>query len=72
MSQLLTELLNQNDDNIGGWFLLGEALLQRGEATRARAAFVRASRCSIDDAVGIDGSALRWAAARRAEDLVGD
>jgi chemotaxis methyl-accepting protein methylase len=68
---LLTELLNGNDDNIGGWFLLGEALLQRGESAQARAAFIRASRCRVTDAAGIDGSALRWAAARRAEGLLG-
>jgi chemotaxis protein methyltransferase CheR len=67
---LLTELLNSAPDDIEGWFLLGESLLQRGEATQARAAFIRASRCSATASAGIDASALRWAAVRRAQALL--
>jgi chemotaxis protein methyltransferase CheR len=67
---VLTTLLNSEPDNIGAWFLLGEALLQREEPAQARAAFARASRCTPQDASGVDGEALRWAAARRAEALL--
>ena len=67
---VLTELLNVEPDNIAAWFLLGEALLQREEAAQARAAFVRASRCT-PQASGVDGEALHRAAIRRAEALVG-
>jgi chemotaxis protein methyltransferase CheR len=69
---LLTELLNCEPDNVGGWFLLGEALNLRGETSQARAAFVRASRCTARETSGIDGEALKWAAARRAEALLGE
>jgi cytochrome c-type biogenesis protein CcmH/NrfG len=67
---LLTALLNTEPDNIGAWFLLGEALLQREEPAQARAAFARASRCTPHEASGVDGDALQWAAARRAESLL--
>jgi chemotaxis protein methyltransferase CheR len=67
---LLTELLNSESDNIGAWFLLGEALAQREEASQARAAFLRASRCTPDAASAVDGQALKWAAIRRAEALI--
>jgi chemotaxis protein methyltransferase CheR len=67
---LLTELLNHEPDNVGAWFLLGEALSLRGELSQARAAFVRASRCTARETSGVDGEALRWAAARRAEALL--
>jgi chemotaxis protein methyltransferase CheR len=66
---VLTELLNADPDHIAAWFLLGEALLQREEAAQARAAFVRASRCT-PQASGVDGEALKSAAIRRAESLV--
>jgi len=67
---LLTELLNKEPDNIGAWFLLGEVLVLREEAAQARAAFLRASRCTPDGASGIDGQVLKWAAIRRAEALI--
>jgi predicted Zn-dependent protease len=67
---VLTGLLNTDPDNIGAWFLLGEALLQREESAQARAAFARASRCTPHEASGVDGQALKWAAARRAEALL--
>ena len=63
----LTALLDSDPDDMAGWFLLGEVLIQRGERSQARAAFLRASRCSVRDANGIDGSGLKWASARRAE-----
>jgi chemotaxis protein methyltransferase CheR len=63
---LLTTLLDRNPDFGAGWFLLGEALCQRGELAQARAAFLRASRSTPNDEGGIDGEALRAAAARRA------
>jgi chemotaxis protein methyltransferase CheR len=66
---VLTELLNAEPDNIAAWFLLGEALLQREEPAQARAAFLRAARCT-PHASGVDGEALKWAAVRRAEALV--
>ena len=66
---VLTELLNAEPDNIAAWFLLGEALLQREQGAQARAAFLRAARCT-PQAFGVDGQALKWAAIRRAEALV--
>lgn len=67
--QILTSTLDAEPDNIGAWFLLGEALLLRGEGAQARAAFARASRCTPRESAGIDGEALRMASARRAETI---
>ena len=64
--EVLTALLNGDPDNISGWFLLGEALLQRDERAQARAAFLRASRCTPSRAEDVDGEALRRAALSRA------
>lgn len=66
---VLTELLNRDSGNISGWFLLGEALLQRDERAQARAAFLRASRCDPARAEDVDGEALRRAALSRATAL---
>ncbi len=66
----LTGLLNAEPDDIEAWFLLGEALLQREQPVQARAAFLRASRCTPKQASGVDGQALKWAACRRAEGLL--
>ncbi len=63
---VLTDLLNAVPDDMAAWFLLGEALVQRGEASQARAAFVRAARCSPRDAT-IDGESIQWAAKLRAK-----
>jgi chemotaxis protein methyltransferase CheR len=68
---ILAELLNREPDHIAGWFLLGEALLQRGERSQARVAFTRASRCSPKLSGGVDGEALQRAATRRAFALDG-
>ncbi|WP_437757173.1 CheR family methyltransferase [Sorangium sp. So ce1389] len=67
--QVLSRLLNADPDHLEGWFLLGEALLARGERAQARAAFLRVLRCSTGGARGVDAEALRRAAARRAEAL---
>ncbi|WP_437928841.1 CheR family methyltransferase [Sorangium sp. So ce291] len=68
--QVLSGLLNADPDHLEGWFLLGEALLARGERAQARAAFLRVLRCSAGGARGVDDAeALRRAAARRAEAL---
>ncbi|WP_437308232.1 CheR family methyltransferase [Sorangium sp. So ce388] len=67
--QVLSGLLNADPEHLEGWFLLGEALLARGERAQARAAFLRALRCSTGGARGVDAEALRRAAARRAEAL---
>ncbi|WP_437509863.1 CheR family methyltransferase [Sorangium sp. So ce1099] len=67
--QVLSGLLNADPEHLEGWFLLGEALLVRGERAQARAAFLRALRCSTGGARGVDAEALRRAAARRAEAL---
>lgn len=66
---LLTSLLNKEPDSGAAWFLLGEALYQRGEIAQARAAFLRASRATPTDDSGIDGEAVRAAAARKARAL---
>lgn len=66
---VLTELLNGDPGHISGWFLLGEALLQRDERAQARAAFLRASRCDPSRAEDVDGEALRRAALSRATAL---
>jgi chemotaxis protein methyltransferase CheR len=66
---VLTQVLDAQPDSGPGWFLLGEALVLRGEVAQARAAFVRASRSTAGDANDIDLEALRWAAARRAQAL---
>jgi len=68
---ILAKLLNREPDHIAGWFLLGEALLQRGERSQARVAFTRASRCSPKLSGGVDGEALQRAATRRAVALDG-
>jgi chemotaxis protein methyltransferase CheR len=67
---VLAEWLNTNPDDIGGWFLLGEALLQRGEKAQARTAFIKASQCTPRHIDQIDGNAMRGAARRRAEELL--
>ncbi|WP_437653117.1 CheR family methyltransferase [Sorangium sp. So ce1182] len=67
--QVLSGLLNADPDHLEGWFLLGEALVVRGERAQARAAFLRVLRCSTGGARGVDAEALRRAAARRAEAL---
>ncbi|MGK3990322.1 CheR family methyltransferase [Sorangium sp. So ce136] len=67
--QVLSGLLNADPDHLEGWFLLGEALLARGERAQARAAFLRVLRCSAGGARGVDAEALRRAAAGRAEAL---
>ncbi len=67
--EVLTELLNGDPGHISGWFLLGEALLQRDERAQARAAFLRASRCDPRRAEDVDGEALRRAALSRATAL---
>ncbi|MGK3966572.1 CheR family methyltransferase [Sorangium sp. So ce118] len=67
--QVLSGLLNADPEHLEGWFLLGEALLARGERAQARAAFLRVLRCSTGGARGVDAEALRRAAARRAEAL---
>ncbi|RYZ08402.1 MAG: methyltransferase domain-containing protein [Myxococcales bacterium] len=66
---VLTELLNRDPGHISGWFLLGEALLQRDERAQARAVFLRASRCDPSRAEDVDGEALRRAALSRATAL---
>jgi chemotaxis protein methyltransferase CheR len=63
---ILMSMLDTDSDHIAAWFLLGEALLLRGESTQARTAFTRACRCNPKDAAGVDGNALKWAATRRA------
>lgn len=63
---VLTDLLNAVPDHMAAWFLLGEALIARGERSQARAAFVRAARCSPRDAA-IDGESIQWAAKLRAK-----
>ncbi|WP_437725614.1 CheR family methyltransferase [Sorangium sp. So ce861] len=67
--QVLAALLNADPEHLEGWFLLGEALLARGERAQARAAFQRALRCPAAGAGNVDAVALRRAAARRAEAL---
>ena len=67
--EVLTALLNGDPDNISGWFLLGEALLQRDEPAQARAAFLRAARSTPSRAEDVDGEALRRAALSRATAL---
>ncbi|WP_437336178.1 CheR family methyltransferase [Sorangium sp. So ce394] len=67
--QVLAALLNADPEHLEGWFLLGEALLARGERAQARAAFQRVLRCSAAGARHVDAGALRRAAARRAEAL---
>ena len=67
--RVLTELLNQDPDHLSGWFLLGEALLQRDEPAQARAAFLRASRSSPRPGEDVDAKALRRAALSRANAL---
>ncbi|WP_437571668.1 CheR family methyltransferase [Sorangium sp. So ce542] len=67
--QVLAALLNADPEHLEGWFLLGEALLARGERAQARAAFQRALRCSAAGARHVDAGALRREAARRAEAL---
>ncbi|XYH99575.1 CheR family methyltransferase [Sorangium sp. So ce1128] len=67
--QVLSGLLNADPEHMEGWFLLGEALLARGERTQARTAFLRVLRCSTGEARDVDAEALRRAAARRAEAL---
>ncbi|WP_437968781.1 CheR family methyltransferase [Sorangium sp. So ce260] len=67
--QVLSALLNADPEHLEGWFLLGEALLARGERAQARAAFQRALRCAAAGTRNVDADALRRAAARRAEAL---
>ncbi|XXX78418.1 CheR family methyltransferase [Sorangium sp. So ce134] len=67
--EALSALLNADPEHLEGWFLLGEALLSRGERAQARAAFQRVLRCSAAGARDVDADALRRAAARRAEAL---
>ena len=67
--EVLTKLLNVDPDHLAGWFLLGEVLLQRGEAGQARTAFTRATKCSPHSSEGFDAETLCWAAARRIESL---
>ncbi|WP_437600764.1 CheR family methyltransferase [Sorangium sp. So ce590] len=67
--QVLSALLNADPEHLEGWFLLGEALLARGERAQARAAFQRVLRCSAAGARNVDPDALRRAAVRRAEAL---
>jgi chemotaxis protein methyltransferase CheR len=67
--QALSELLNDNPEQVAGWFLLGEALLARGERAQARAAFLRAARCVTTTEAEIDADLLRRAAIRRADAL---
>ncbi len=67
---VLTAWLNTQPDNVGGWFLLGEALLQRGQKAQARAAFARASQCTPRPTDEIDGDTMRRTALRRAEELL--
>ncbi|AUX44257.1 uncharacterized protein SOCE26_057210 [Sorangium cellulosum] len=66
---VLSGLLNADPQHLEGWFLLGEALLARGERVQARAAFLRVLRCSTESTCNIDAEALRRAAVRRAEAL---
>jgi chemotaxis protein methyltransferase CheR len=63
----LTSLLDGDPDDMAGWFLLGEVLMQRGEPSQARAAFRRANQCTVRSTNGIDGEGLKWAALRRAQ-----
>ncbi len=67
--QVLSALLNADPEHLEGWFLLGEALLARGERAQARAAFQRVLRCSAAGTRNVDADALRRAAVRRAEAL---
>jgi chemotaxis protein methyltransferase CheR len=62
----LTQLLNDDPDDMAAWFLLGEVLLQRGEPAQSRAAFMRAHHSSVRHTTGVDEEALRAAALRRA------
>ncbi len=63
----LSGFLNTEPDNAEAWFLLGEALFQRGEPVQARSAFQRAARHALDRPGAMDGPTLRNAAERRAE-----
>jgi chemotaxis methyl-accepting protein methylase len=61
--QLLHDLLRSHPDYAEAWFLLGEALLRRGERSQARSAFMRAATCATP---GPHGVTLANAARRRA------
>ena len=52
--QLLSDLLNQDPSDVVAWFLLGEALLRRGEQVQAQLAFRRASGLTASPFEGID------------------
>lgn len=69
--QVLSCLLNKDPQHLEGWFLLGEALLARGERAQARAAFLRVTRCATPTGAtpSVDVEALRRAAIRRANAL---
>lgn len=69
--QVLSRLLNKDPQHLEGWFLLGEALLARGERAQARAAFLRVTRCATPTGAtpSVDAEALRRAAIRRANAL---
>ena len=69
--RVLANLLNQDPDDLVAWFLLGEALLQRGERVQARLAFHRASRAPPREVDGIDGQAISWAAKLRVQAING-
>ena len=47
--QLLAIILNQDPSNVVAWYLLGEALLDRGEQAQANLAFRRAQGLSARD-----------------------
>jgi tetratricopeptide (TPR) repeat protein len=51
---LLSDLLNQDPGDVVAWFLLGEALLRRGEQVQAQLAFRRASGLKASAVEGID------------------
>lgn len=68
---LLVELLDRDPEDAESWFLLGEALLHRGERAQAHAAFSRAARAEHVRRDAVEPDTLRRAARRRAEMIAG-